>query len=301
MTIERKEEIREKKYGTKSLKEFSKIKPFFVYPVWHKTGKTGRRLVKTIIKDFFLLQELEQFHIYKIPVINVETELDGQIPFVPEKISDYMTFIDLIINSLDFFKKRLGYKESADLANEYMTFVTKLYKNASSIYRFSMTTTNRPKYYKGKFITVHLFDPHLLCVPSLHVSAASGIYFWFLKNIDRMQLSETEKKQRLSELKTWAIEIIESVLFVKQHSVKCIPAAFYMISVTNGENFISPSEAVNLINELFKDSDLISAENKKAVTDHFQYIYERFLLENNYCERWQEPVEKFLSNFQSSN
>lgn len=291
-------EKRIKKYSTRSHKKFAKVLPFAIFPVRNLTGKHGRKLISTIMRDFFFLQAKEKLHLIKIPILYVDTPLDDKIPFTPEKVSDYMTFIDLVLKSLDFFNKRLGYKECAEIANQYMDFVTEVYKSASSIYRFSMTTTHRPKYYKGKFFTIHLLDPHYLCVPSLHVALSLGIYTWFkffFAADDGALIPKDEAKWRLEEIRCWALKIVESVLFVKQHSINCIPAAVYMLTATMGNDFLSPDDAVDFINMLFCDTDLISAEDKKSLVEHFHFIYERFLLESEYSDRWQEPVERWLN------
>ena len=235
------------------------------------------------------------------PVINVETELDEKIPFTPVKVGTYLGFIPFFVKPFDMMIKRMGYRAASPYINKNLAVLTKTYKSASSIYRFSMTTTSRPDYREDSaFKAIHAADPHLLCVPSLHVAICAVTYAWYKKFFEGLTdkvFSREEVDRRLSEIKNQAVKIIESVLFVKQHSVNCIPTAFYMITAVFGSEFFSAREAVDFIDELFSDCPEIDSETRHEITEYFTSLYERTLLENSFNDSWQDSIKNFLTDF----
>ena len=61
-------------------------------------------LIFVVLKDFFLLQLHQKFHLSKRPVINVDTEIDKKIPFSPEHVKTYISFIDYFIKPADMLE-----------------------------------------------------------------------------------------------------------------------------------------------------------------------------------------------------
>ena len=293
-----KETQRIKKYSQKPLCKFSCVKPYFPLLTRAPTIKRAWRFVGTILKDFFFLQMAQQLHITKRPVVNVESEIDEKIPFRPSYISTYMSFVAFFMRPMEMLRKRLGYRKASYYINLYLKFLTKIYKNASTIYRFSMSTTSRPKYRKNKgFVTIHIFDPHLLCVPSIHVAIAAGSYAWFKQLFKTDILPKEEAEFRLEEIKKQSIAIVESVLFVKQHSVNCVPLALYMLSSTMNKSFFTTADATAFIDLLFQDSKELTEEDKTEVLNHFHYMYERALLENYYSDDWQSCIKHWIVDY----
>lgn len=294
----KKQEKRDLKYLRKSTWEFSAIRPYFIILSRPKTFKAGWRFIFTVIKNFFIIQELQVLHITHRPVIKVDHRLDEKIPFDPSKIDIYMSFVSYFVKPLDMLIKRFGYKKAIPYLKEELFYLTETYKMAASIYRFSMTTTNRPDYKENKaFKTIHAADPHLLCVPSLHVAICTVIYAFYKSLFERQVFPQEEAERRLKEIKERAIAIIESVLFVKQHSVNCIPTAIYMINAIFGDKLFSANEAIELINELFVNATEINSETKKELNDYFTLLFERNYLENNFNENWQESIKRWLSEY----
>lgn len=277
--------------------EYSAVEPFFKLPFHPKTAKCSWRFIKTVIKDFFFLQTAQKLHLKNYPVIHVDTELDELIPFEPEYVNIYMDFINFFVKSIDLLIKELGYKKAIPYINSYVDFLTKIYKNAAQIYRFCMTTTTRPKCKKKKFITIRIFDPHLLCVPSIHVSIASGTYAWFKKFFSEDLIPNAEAENLLNQIKEKSISIIESVLYIKQHSVNCVPLGLYLITATNENSFFPTSDAINFIEALFKNSNDISEDNKSIIIDYINYMYERALLESIYHDNWKLCIINWLISY----
>ena len=282
----------------KKLSSYSSVLPWIHLPFRVKTAKKGWKLITTVICDFFLLQNLHKFKITKHPVIFVDSPLDKKIPFEPSKVKIYMNFIPYFLKPTVMLINRMGYKNAAPYLNEYLDFISKMYKNAASIYRFCMTTTHRPNYKKGKeFKTIHIADPHLLCVPSLHVTIAAGTYTWF-KQFFKLNIFEKEEANfYLNELFTEGQKITESVLYVKQHSVNCIPIALYMLSASMNKEFFSVNDADKFMSSLFSDCSDIDENSKNEIREYFKFMYERNFLENIYADKWQDCIKHWLIDY----
>lgn len=293
-----KNQNKSKKYSTKKLWSFSSVSPWFIFPFSPYTFVNTWKLIIAIIKDFFLLQALHKLHLTHHPVIYVDTDLDDKIPFVPEKVKDYMSFIPFFIKPTTMLRKRLGMKKAGPYISIFLRFIATMYHNAASIYRFCMTTTHRPKYIQTKeFRAIHIADPHLLCVPSLHVTIAAGTYAWFKQLFKTGILPQEEAQKRLDEIYTQAMKITESVLFVKQHSVNCIPLALYMLTSTMNKSFFSIEDAADFMNDLFKNCPEISEDLRKEIVNYFEFMYEKSLLENIYSKNWQDCIKNWLIDY----
>ena len=161
-----------------------------------------------------------------------------------------------------------------------------------------MTTTSRPHYLgDAAFKAIHAADPHLLCVPSIHVAIAAGSYAWFSQLFKTGIFPEEEAQMRLNEIKKEAVAIVESVVFIKQHSVNCIPLALYMLSSTMYKSFFTVQDSINFIDNLFLETPEISPEVRQEIIEHFYYLYERTLLESKYSANWEECIQHWLMDF----
>ncbi len=288
----------EKNKKHKPINKFSTVAPFFYLPSYPCTAGYAWKLIITIIKDFFFLQLFQKLHFTRRLVINVETDIDAKIPFKPELVKEYLGFVPFFVKPMDMLKKNLGLKKATPYLCLYLKYLTNIYKNAASIYRYCMTTTTRPKYYKThNFRTIHFFDPHLLCVPSIHVAISAGTYAWFKQCFKTGIFPDEDAKEYLEEIKGQALRIIESVLFIKQHSVNCIPLALYMLTSTMNKSFFSAQDAADFIESLFKNSPEISPEVRAEIIEHFYYMYERTLLESRFSSDWQNCIKHWLCDF----
>jgi len=282
----------------KKISSYSSVTPWLYLPFRLKTIKKAWKLITTVICDFFLLQNLQKLKITKYPVIYVDSPLDEKIPFNPTKVKTYMNFIPYFLRPTVMLIKRMGYKNATPYLNEYLDFIATMYKNAATIYRFCMTTTHRPNYLKGKeFKAIHVADPHLLCVPSLHVTIAAGTYTWFKRFFANNIFNEQEANVYLSELLHDGLKITESVLFVKQHSVNCVPIAFYMLSASMPKEFFTASDVDNFISLLFSDCTELSDKVKSEIKEYFKFMYERNFLENIYADNWQDCIKHWLIDY----
>lgn len=254
-------------------------------------------LIKTIIVDFFVLQFARKFGFTNIPIAKVDNELDKKIPFVPNKIGTYLDFTAFWIRPLSMMIKEMGPKKAKPYIDDFFHKITVTYHSASRVYRMCLTTTDRPNYNKMfYFQVIHFFDPHYLCVPSLHISVVSLVWS-FYKNLfkDMDDISKEQKDIYLNEMYKGAIKIAETVLYIKQHSVNCIPAALYMMTFLMRPYFTA-EDGIQFLRDLFIETD-IPKNDQKELKDYMYFIYERFLLVGITNDNWISPIRDWLKEY----
>jgi len=273
--------------------------------------------VPSIFYNFFFCQFRAAFLPGRIPVTKVDHALDKKVPFVPSWVTIYLDFVHFWIRMITFFLKR--YKRKAYvLMREFIYSVGNLYAFAADVYKKNMSTTERPFYIaRPRFFVIHMMDPHLMCIPSLHVMVVIHTYLQFVETAKKLGDYENLKEQAL-ELKQGALAISQAILFVKQHSVNCIPAALYAMTCFSPELF-PPKEAEAFTNLLFSpapkaDESLrkikvhpsaapatkIEEEDKARIKSHILSLYNRFLKEKEAAQSWEEPLLKFLREYKDS-
>jgi len=288
------------------------IKTFFS-PVIRPAFK---KVIKSIFYNFFFCQHKNAFFKGKLPVTAVDHLLDGKIPFTPSWVSIYIDFTQLWVRLLTFFLRRYGRKALAPI-RDFIFSMGDLYEFAAVIYRKNLSTTKRPFYIgRPRFLIIHLLDPHLYCIPSLHVMVVIQAYKMF--SVIAKQMGDEEKlKPQALEMKAGALAISQAILFVKQHSVNCIPAALYAMTNFNPDLF-PPQEAENFTNLLFSEykvnynvpancrvypsaspKNYLSSEDKAQIKSYILKLYYSFLEEQKKCASWDEPLINFLKNYKN--
>lgn len=276
---------------------FSVAVCYLTIPFRFKNIPTLCKFFPTIINEFFLIQFLQKIHILHIPVTYVDHPLDEKVPFEPERVNVYMDFINFWIRPLAMLIHRFGSFNGMILCREFLRYITLTYHQAFRMYRCNMTTTHRPDYKKdAAFRQIHRADPHYLCVPSLHIAIVCLVFSFYRMLFEREHFTEQEKNRWNAELYSHAIQIAETVLYVKQHSVNCIPAALYMMTKITPELF-STSDAVKFMNDMFLNAPEISKADRDAIVSHMQFTYERFLLEGAGEDDWFEPILRWVHKY----
>jgi hypothetical protein len=263
-----------------------------------RTIKACLSYLSTVMGDFFFLQFAVKFGWKKIQIINVDHPLDDTVPFTPERVGVYLDFIAFWLRPLGYIGRRFGADAQRKHTAEFLSIVTRCYKDAAEVYRFRMTTTRRPKYHKGKFLTIHLFDPHYMCVPSLHIIIVTLAYTFYRKAFEELGMGAEEADALNAELYGGALRIAETVLYIKQHSVNCIPAALYVMTRVSPEE-MTPSEAMRFVGDLFKDATDVTPENANAIRLHISEMYERLFLEGCHDSDWITPLQRWLNEYSS--
>lgn len=282
-----------------SLKEFSALTSYFFVLTHPKTWKALFPYLWTVLKDFFFLQYREKLGLLKIKIIHVDCPYDELVPFKPEKVDIYLDFINFWIRPLSCLIKH-NKKTASRHFIEFLSLINRCYKEAADFYRFRMSTTNRPKGIANrKFFWLKLLDPHYLCVPSLHVSVMALATTYYKRAFKEEQFSKEEQDFYNAEIYKGAIEIAETVLYTKQHSINCIGAALYMMNYILDNEF-SIQDAVDFIDSMFKNADDISDENKKIINDHLNTLFEQLLLEGSNEYDWITPLKRWIIKYENN-
>jgi len=274
------------------------------------------RCIISIFYNFFFRQYRAAWMPGRVPVSRVDHPLDLKIPFVPSWITIYLDFITFWIRMLSFLLRT--YRHRAYTAvREFLTAIGELYRSAAEVYQKNFSTTDRPFYIaRPRFFLIHLVDPHLMCIPSLHVMVVILTYTQFTAIL--RSLDETEHcAAHIDEMKQGALAITHAILFVKQHSVNCIAASLYAMTCFDGKLF-PPEEAEAFTALLFNDPPPLPSSpayclpknyrvrpwaaprtslpeaDAAEIKTHIINLYRRFLAEGKIACNWTEPLLRFL-------
>ena len=258
---------------------------------------TGLRCIASIIRYFFLLQYRSAFLPGRIPVSKVDHPLDKKIPFLPGKVNIYIDFVAFWLRTVGFLLRRFG-RRAMEPVRHFLESMGQLYAFAAEVYAKNLSTTERPFYIKRpKFLVIHLIDPHLMCIPSLHVMIVILTYTLFTEILGSLG-EEKNLAAQAEELRLGALAITEAVLYVKQHSVNCIPAAMYAMTKFNTRLF-PPDEAERFASGIFQDVDLPGKAEADEIREYVLALYRRFLAQSSALkggEDWKKPLLDFLTN-----
>ena len=253
---------------------------------------TALRCIASIFSNFFILQHKHAFLPGRIPVSRADHPLDSKIPFLPGKVYIYLDFVAFWVRSLGFLLRKCG-RKAQEPVKIFLKTMGELYAWAAEVYSKNLSTTNRPFYISHpRFFLIHAVDPHLMCIPSLHVMVVIRTYTYFLEMIKTLGEEELFAQQA-EELRRGAIAITEAVLYVKQHSVNCISAAMY--AVTKFEpGLFPPEEAESFVSELYREEKSPDKEDAEEIRRHILALHQRFIAEGESSSDWTKPLLDFL-------
>jgi hypothetical protein len=290
----------------RSGKRAARIYVGYVRPIWLAMNHPSLlfpalRLAVEALRSFFFPQ-FENALFHRRPVVKVDHPLDAAIPFDPRYIKKYLEFVQLWMASFYNVWRLYGDRALPEMA-AFLDAIRRLYAEAGSIYRLVHTTTTRPaKNYNLRFALIHAVDPHLNCIPSLHVLLV--VANWILVDGIVGRLGEDRARGfDADDVESWvrslrgeAIAITESVLFVKQHSVNCIGASLYYL----GRRYpgFGGAEADAFVRDLFaaKDKVLSSANALRGIIlDACASMDRSFDLRPEMG--WRQPILEFIDGF----
>jgi hypothetical protein len=256
--------------------------------------KAAARCVRKIFYYFFYLQFKAAFLPGRIPVTPVDHPLDGEIPFNPRWVGVYLDFVSSWVRMTGFLLGCFG-RKAAEAVLDFIETMGQLYVLAAEVYRKNLSTTSRPCYYKRpRFMLIHAADPHLMCIPSLHVMIVIRTYTKFRAILKEMG-EEAGLARQAEEVRQLALDITEAILYVKQHSVNCIPAAMYVMTCFDPRLF-GAEEAEDFVSALFTRP--LSPQKSAAIRAYIILRYRQFLAEGASGKDWKKPLLKFLAEYQ---
>jgi hypothetical protein len=246
----------------------------------------------SIFYNFFFRQYRAALLPGRIPVSRVDHPLDQKIPFAPSWVSVYLDFIAFWLRMLSFLLRRFG-RRAFGAVRDFIVSMDKLYAFAAESYRRNLSTTDRPCYIaRPRFLLIHLVDPHLMCIPSLHVMVVVLTYTRFAAILRSLNVSaDANVSAWVEEVKQGALNITQAILFVKQHSVNCVAAALY--AMTRFDPGLFPPEEAEAFTALLFGENLPAADSSE-IKAHIIDLYRRFVAEGTSAQSWEEPLLHFM-------
>jgi len=221
--------------------------------------------------------------------VQVDHSLDEAVPFEPGRAEAYLDFVRLWIVSLGYARRRLG-RAAVPILADFVDGLANCYREAYGVYRRCASTTRRPaRAANARFRLVYLVDPHLYCVPSLHVMLVCAAFTSLREAFEKAGRPEEGRAASL-EVRSRALEIADAVLYVKQHSVNCVPAALYMTSCLYPG--FGPDEARDFMDGMLRDPGL--AASRPAILERMKSLYELFMAERAEARDYRDPIVEFL-------
>ncbi len=271
------------------------IHAVLIFLIKKETRKTSLIVIGTIATTFFLPQFQGRLRIKKRKIVNVDHELDKLIPFSADYIGIYMGFIPLWIKSIYFIYKEFGQK-SLPLVATYINTIGQLYKTGFDVSNKCQSTTTRPG--SGRNIPlklIHWADPHLHCVPSLHVMIVCFNHLRIETFIQELAGKTAGYEAELNYLENQAILITNSILFMKQHSINCIPAGLFALYSECSE--FTDEYALNLIEEI-RMMNVGSIDGIGEIASYISRLYTEFR-ELSESDSSKEVLIDFLHGYES--
>ena len=261
-----------------------------------ETRADGGKLLHTIWAYFFIPQIMTKYHIKPRRVVRVDHELDKKIPFHPHHVAIYLSFTHLWIKSIAFLYREVG-KASLPYIAEFFKRISSLYKESAKVYLQVQSTTNRPRYLGSiYFKVIHLLDPHLHCIPSLHVCIVGLTYSRISALIRELAEDPSFYQQEIDYLWARTVLITDSILFIKQHSVNCVSAGLFTLCSANYD--FSEAHAHKVIDALFTgEGNTLEAGDE--LRTYIRKLYMQFMEENKTKPSSQVLVD-FLKNYPPS-
>ena len=130
----------------------------------------GFEILKAAITEFFLPQFQTRLRPGIRPISVLEHREDASLPFVPSSVRSYLGYIAIWLKTLQYLYDAFGKQALTDI-EQMIRDICLIYYAAGRVYRRcqSTTTSRRTPPFNPYFILIRLFDPHLHCIPSLHV------------------------------------------------------------------------------------------------------------------------------------
>jgi hypothetical protein len=217
--------------------------------------KRSLSLLWHAIRHFFLPQFRSRLAPWLRPVAVLSHPLDQEIPFRPREIVTYLGYIAFWFKTLRFLYDRVGREVLPDI-RESMDEVLLLYREAGAIYRRcqSTTTTRGPMPLQPYFAVIYLLDPHLACIPSLHLLLICHNHISAARILRRHGLEGDVYWRFLEEVIAEAIRITEAVLLVRQHSLLDLAPTLFMLTTLFSD--YGPEVVADFIDRLFAGWDV---------------------------------------------
>jgi hypothetical protein len=222
-----------------------------------------------------------------------------------------MSFIPLWMNAVYWLDRRYGKAAEARLA-AFLEGIAMLYDEAGSVYLRCHTTTVRPKRLPNLGCAmIQVLDPHLNCIPSLHVTIVFGAWMLAREVVEAMSDADSsincdaESDARsdaagnratvwLASLYNHALRIAETTMLMKQHSVNCVGASLWYLHTRFPGSF-SAGHCAAIVDGLFtiEGRDVSVKEEARA---RIRGVF-ALLQQDTAGGGWREPLLRFIEGY----
>lgn len=257
------------------------------------------RFLGVVLRKFFIDQFIYRAQIAAgsekaPPLKNVEHELDRLIPVRYDTSALYLSFIMMWISALGYFRKAIGRDFDPDVLS-FLDGLERCYVDAAQVYAHCVSTTRRPDRAPSlRLAFVYAVDPHLFCVPSLHVMVVG--YTWKkLSDLLAARGLADRFSAELAALHDRAVRITESILYVRQHSVNCIPAGFSLLGgiLTS----FGQAETDSIAHALFAGEPQMSEQERAAVLSYMDGLYRQVSAGSNDTSGRIDAINAFMDGY----
>jgi hypothetical protein len=209
-------------------------------------------LIWNAVHHFFIPQYRSALWPRRRRVATLAHPLDREVPFRPREVVTYLGYIAFWFKTLCWFYERIGRAALRDIRRS-MDEVLVLYQEAGAIYRRcqSTTTTRAPLPKHPYFAVIYLLDPHLACIPSLHVLLICHNDLGAARILRRHGLRGEEAGRLQEAVRQEAARIIEAVLVVRQHSLVDVAPSLFLLTAFFPAEY-GREEVADFVGRLFR-------------------------------------------------
>jgi len=254
-------------------------------------------LIWQAVDNFFLPQYRSVLWHQRRLVATLTHPLDRDIPFRPREVVAYLGYMTFWFKTLRWFYDHIGKAALPDILRS-MDEVLLLYREAGAIYRRiqSTTSTRAPLPGHPYFALIYLLDPHLACIPSLHILLICHNEIGVAHVLRRHGLTTGENREFLEAVREEAKRITEAVLLVKQHSVVDVAPTLFMLTALFPD--FRREEVRDFVGRLFRGWPRPEAY-KQSLRALILSTYDEFLVEYEARGRrgHREQILEFLRRY----
>lgn len=224
----------------------------------------GIQVFRSAVREFFLPQFQSRLFPGIRPVAVISHPADDCLPFVPRLFRHYLAYYSLWLRTLSSLYRMYGKIVLGDI-EMMMLDIIRLYEASGHVYRRcqSTTTSRRSAPANPYFLLVAVFDPHLHCIPSLHVLTICYNYHRTRQITTRLDPGGASGRRLTAGTYAAALRITEATVLVKQHSLLDIGPSLFLLSRVFPD--FDAGEIRRFVSDLFADTSLVDRPTARRI------------------------------------
>jgi hypothetical protein len=236
----------------------------------------GIEWMRASAQEFFIPQFATCLLPRRRRIAVVGHRLDGAIPFVPHPIRRYLGYVAFCLKTFLYLYSSFGSKAVPQIA-AMMDGIVSLHRASGRIYRRCQSTTAFKRHLAPdpNFLLIRLVDPHLHCIPSLHILTVCFLYHRIRKAVSKLDSTEDRSKEATAQTYVQALRITEAALMVKQHSLADIGPTLFLLSRMFPD--YDSGEIERFVSDLFAGSPYIEPKQRILIREAVLLDYRQML------------------------